>query len=88
VGCVVFKISRLTFDGAGQAGTALLYGPAFSTYNETSDLTFRDATYGLVFGGPQTAGQAENAVLRCQFLRCGTGIQTVNWNSMDTWICR
>jgi hypothetical protein len=80
------KISRLTFDGQGRAGTALFYGPAFSTYNETSDLVFRDATNGLVFGGPQTAGQAENAVLRCQFLRCGTGIQTVNWNSMDIWV--
>ncbi len=80
------KISRLTFDGASRAGTALLYGKAFSTYNETSDLIFRDATNGLVFGGPETAGQAENAVLRCQFLRCGTGIQTVNWNSMDIWV--
>ncbi|MDH7503764.1 MAG: glycosyl hydrolase family 28-related protein [Verrucomicrobiota bacterium] len=80
------KISRLTFDGAGRAGTALLYGPAFSTYNETSDIVFRDATNGLVFGGPQTAGQAENAVLRCQFVRCGTGVQTVNWNSMDIWV--
>ncbi|MGE5297480.1 MAG: glycosyl hydrolase family 28-related protein [Solirubrobacterales bacterium] len=80
------KISRLTFDGAGRAGSALVYGPAFSTYNETSDLIFRDAANGLVFGGPQTAGQAENAVLRCQFLGCGTGIQTVNWNSMDIWV--
>jgi hypothetical protein len=80
------RISRLTFDGAGRADTALSYGPAFSTYNETSDLIFRDATNGLVFGGPNTQGQAENAVLRCQFLRCGTGIQTVNWNSMDIWV--
>lgn len=80
------KISRLTFDGAGRAGTALFYGPAFSTYNETSDLIFRDATHGLVFGGPQTAGQAENAVLRCTFLRCQTGLQTENWNSMDIWV--
>lgn len=84
------KISRLTLDGAGRAGTALLYGPAFSTYNETSDLVFRDAKAGLVFGGPGTNGQAENAVLRCQFHRCETGVQTVNWNSMDIWIwdCR
>ena len=84
------KISRLTFDGQRSADTALAYGPAFSTYNETSDLIFRDATNGLVFGGPQTQGQAENAVLRCQFLRCGTGLQTVNWNSMDIWVwyCR
>ncbi len=80
------KISRMAFDGAGRAGTALLYGPAFSTYNETSDLLFRDATNGLVLGGPQTAGQAENAVLRCQFLGCETGVQTVNWNSMDIWV--
>lgn len=80
------KIARLTFDGARRAGTALLYGPAFSTYNETSDLIFRDVTSGLVFGGPKTDGQAENAVLRCQFLRCETGIQTVNWNSMDIWV--
>lgn len=35
------KISRLTFDGSSRAGTGLLYGPAFSTYNETSDLMFR-----------------------------------------------
>jgi hypothetical protein len=84
------RISRLTFDGAGRADTALFYGPAFSTYNETSDLIFRDVTHGLVFGGPDTAGQAENAVLRCQFLRCETGVQTVNWNSMDIWVwhCR
>ncbi len=80
------KISRLMFDGAGKASVALRYGPAFSTYNETSDLIFRDTTNALVFGGPDTAGQAENAVLRCQFLRCETGIQTVNFNSMDIWV--
>src|SRR5438067_2051795 len=80
------KISRLTLDGAGRAGAALLYGPAFSTYNETSDIVFKDATSGLIFGEPQTEGQAENEVLRCQFLRCQTGLQTVNWNSMDVWV--
>ena len=80
------KISRLAFEGRGKAGTALLYGPAFSTYNETSDLIFRDATNGLVFGAPKFNGQAENSVLRCQFVRCGTGIQTVGWNSMDIWV--
>ena len=80
------KISRLTFDGASVADVALLYGPAFSTYNETSDLIFRDVKNGLVFGGPKTNGQAENEVMRCQFLRCETGVQTVNWNSMDIWV--
>ena len=64
------KISRLTFNGRGQAGTGLRYGPAFSTYNETSDLTFRDMKNGLVFGGEKTNGQAENEVLRCQFVNC------------------
>ena len=80
------KISRLTFDGASRAAAGLRYGPAFSTYNETSDITFRDMKAGLVFGGPKTNGQAENEVLRCRFLRCDTGIRTVNWNSMDIWV--
>lgn len=84
------KISRLGFDGAKKAGAGLIYGPAFSTYNETSDLIFRDMKSGLVFGGPETQGQAENEVLRCQFIRCEKGVQTVNWNSMDIWVwyCR
>jgi hypothetical protein len=84
------KISRLTFDGKGQAGTGLLYGPSFSTYNETSDLVFRNTGNGLVFGGEKTNGQAENEVLRCRFVNCETGVQTVNWNSMDIWVwyCR
>jgi len=84
------KISRLGFDGGKRAGIGLLYGPAFSTYNETSDLIFRDLAAGLVLGGPKTQGQAENEVLRCQFIRCERGVQTVNWNSMDIWMwyCR
>ncbi len=84
------KLSRLTFDGMSRAGTCVRYGPRFSTYNETSDLVCRDATNGIVFGWPESAGQAENEVLRCQFFRCDVGIQTVNWNSMDIWVwyCR
>lgn len=84
------KISRLTFDGRGRAGVALQYGPAFSTYNETSYLTFRDVKTGLLFGGPETNGQAENEVLGCRFIRCENGLMTVNWNSMDIWVwyCR
>jgi hypothetical protein len=84
------KFSRLTLDGAGRAGVCLQYGPSFSTYNETSDVVFRGAKNGMGFGTPESAGQAENAVLRCQFLNCEVGIQTVNWNSMDIWVwhCR
>jgi hypothetical protein len=41
------KLSRLTLDGAGKAKICLAYGDAFSTYNETSDMVFQDAKYGM-----------------------------------------
>jgi hypothetical protein len=80
------KISRLAIDGARRAHIALHYGPAFSTYNETSDLTLRDADIGILFGGGDSQGQAENEVLRCRFLRCASGVATANFNSMDIWV--
>jgi hypothetical protein len=80
------KISRLTLDGAGRAGVALAYGPSFSTYNETSDMIFKYADIGLQMGTADQ-GQAENVVLRCQFVRCkNAGLTTVNFNSMDIWV--
>ena len=80
------KISRLTLDGAGKAKIALGYGDGFSTYNETSDMVFKDVALGI-FLGMGTAGQAENAVLRCKFLRCSeAGVCTTNFNSMDIWV--
>jgi hypothetical protein len=85
------KISRLTIDGAGRAHAGLVYGPTFSTYNETSDMVFRNLTIGLMFGGMHTEGQAENEVLRCRFIHCSdSGLQTLNFNSMDVWVwyCR
>jgi len=80
------RISRLTLDGRGKAAAALAYGPAFSTYNETSDMVFRDVVNGMVMGaGPN--GQAENEVLRCTFQRCSNaGLLTTNFNSMDIWV--
>ncbi len=79
------KISRLTLDGQGRAAVGLGYGPAFSTYNETSDMVFRDLKTGLVMGITDI-GQAENAVLRCSFLRCSErGIVTTNFNALDIW---
>lgn len=79
------KFSRLTLDGAGTAGTCLGYGPAFSTYNETSDCVFQDAAVGMQMATGAN-GQAENMVLRCRFLRCSDkGLTTVNFNSMDIW---
>jgi Pectate lyase superfamily protein len=81
------KISRLTIDGAGRAAVALEYGPHFSTYDETSDMIFRDAGLGLLFGGSHSQGQAENEVLRCQFLHCPkAGLETANFNSRDIWV--
>lgn len=83
-------IRRLTLDGAGKAKICLGYGDAFSTYNETSDMVFRDADYGMWMGTGK-AGQAENAVLRCRFLRCAqAGLHTNGFNSMDIWVwyCR
>jgi hypothetical protein len=83
------RISRLTLDGRHKAATALVYGDHFSTYNETSDMVFQDVERGLLLGVGQ--GQAENAVLRCTFLRCSdAGIRTASFNSMDIWVwhCR
>ena len=60
------KISRLTLDGAGKAKIALGYGDTFSTYNETSDMVFKDVVNGLWFG-MGASSEAENSVLRCKF---------------------
>ncbi len=84
------RISRLALDGAGKAGVALAYGGGFSTYNETSDMVFRDAGDGMLMATGDN-GQAENAVLRCAFLRCsGAGLRCNNFNSLDVWVwyCR
>ncbi len=86
------EVSRLTIDGAGRAGIAFLYnGERFSTYNETADMVFKDAAVGLQLGGSGgdsggDYGQAENMVLRCQFLNCGFGLRTMSYNSLDIWV--
>ncbi len=82
------RISRLTIDGSGRASMALLFnGEKFSTYNETSDMVFKDSAVGLQLGGKGgDFGQAENMILRCRFLNCGIGLRTVNFNSLDIWV--
>lgn len=80
------RLSRLTLDGNGRAGAAVYQGPHFSTYNEISDMVFRDSAAGILFGDPDSEGQAESSVLRCRFDRCQTGVRTANWNSMDVWV--
>ncbi len=83
------RVGRLTFDGRGKALTALRHGPPFVTYNEFSDMIFRDVGFGIEAGVKD--GIAETTVWRCQFLRCTkAGISIQNFNSLDwfIWDCR
>jgi hypothetical protein len=81
------SIRRLTFDGAGRARTAVLCGPNFVTYNEFTDIVFRDLAFGIEAGRMDTQGVAETVVARCKFYRCSqAGISIQNWNSLDWFI--
>ena len=51
-----------------------------------SDCAFRDPPIALQAGDGTTQGQAEVAVRRCVFERCGIGISIQNWNSLDWYI--
>ena len=79
------SLSRLTFDGAGKAKTAVQHGPSFATANECTDCVFKDVQFGIEAG--QRDGIAETAVLRCRFYRCAkAGISIQNFNSLDWYI--
>jgi len=81
------RMCRLSFDGAGRAKTAILCGPRFATYNEFTDMIFRDVGFGIEAGRHGTQGIAETVVARCQFINCSTaGISIQNWNSLDWFI--
>lgn len=83
------RVGRLTFDGSGKALTAIRHGPAFTTYNEFSDMIFRDVGFGIEAG--MKDGIAETTVWRSQFLRCTkAGVSIQNFNSLDwfLWDCR
>jgi hypothetical protein len=81
------KISRLTFDGAGKAKTAIAHEGPFSTHNEFSDMVFKDLSFGIEAGTPNGGGNAETAVERCRFVRCAlAGISIQNFNSLDWFI--
>ncbi len=83
------KVSRFTFDGGGTAGTGLMRWNNFSTYCELSDLWFKDIKGSGICLGSATndhEGQAEHAIERCRFTRCGTGILTADWNTMDIYV--
>ncbi len=83
------RVGRLTFDGRGKALTAIRHGPPFVTYNEFSDMIFRDVGFGIEAG--MKDGIAETTVWRSQFLRCTkAGVSIQNFNSLDwfIWDCR
>jgi hypothetical protein len=79
------RMGRITFNGAGKAGTAVQHGKPFVTANEFADMVFRDVGFGIEAG--MQAGIAETAVLRCRFVRCSkAGLSIQNFNSLDWWV--
>ena len=81
------KMSRFTLDGAGKGKIGLQRDGGFSTYCEISDVYFKDLQGGIAFAGSTNeGGQAETLVIRCRFTRCGTGVATGNFNSLDIWV--
>ena len=71
---------------AAKPMAGIWFGPKFSTANEVSDCTFRDLPIALQAGDGTTQGQAEVALRRCVFERCGIGVSIQNWNSLDWWV--
>jgi len=93
-GCAMFnlqgwylRVSRLTFEGNNNAYRGIFKTGTFSTHCEFSDLVFKDFknAIGLDFSAPND-GQAENAIIRCKFIGCESGIASCNWNSLDQWV--
>jgi len=79
------SVSRLTFDGAGKAKTAIEHGEKFTTANELAALIIKDVQFGIEAGIKD--GIAETAVLRCRFYRCAkAAISIQNFNSLDWYI--
>lgn len=81
------RMSRLTFEGNNNAYRGVFKTGTFSTHCEFSDMVFKDFNkgIGLDFSAP-SKGQAENAIVRCSFINCSSGIASCNWNSLDQWV--
>jgi hypothetical protein len=81
------RISRLTFEGNNNAYRGIFKTGTFSTHCEFSDIVFKDfnAGIGLDFSAP-VDGQAEDAIIRCSFINCESGIASCDWNSLDQWV--
>ncbi len=89
------KLSRLTFDGIGQAGLGVHNSlTGFTSGNELSDLVFKDMAVGIragelpgVVGNSYGAVASETAMVRLSFLRMSdTGIRLASQNTLDQYI--
>jgi hypothetical protein len=88
------KIGRITFDGAGKAGT-LWYGDSGNVEGTSArgtqlmffDDVFQNAGKGLIQGRTGSSSQdSEWTVLRCQFLNDSqAGASIESWNAGDFW---
>lgn len=89
-------VRRLTFDGAGQALSAIdvrhsperyYYGHC-STGNEFTDLVLRGVKYGFRGGNPDFQFMdSEQLIERCHFLGCAeAAIRLDSFNSLDWWV--
>jgi uncharacterized protein (TIGR03437 family) len=86
--------SRLTWDGAGKAKTAVNHGwdgktGLAATGLEHSDSIFQDVQFGIRAGTykPGEYQDAEASVVRVRFLRCSQAcISIESWNALDWWI--
>jgi hypothetical protein len=81
------KISRLGFEGAGKAKTAIAHGHYYSSHNEFSDMVFSDLSFGIETADATGQGNAESVVERCRFDRCKlAGLSIENLNSLDWFV--
>jgi hypothetical protein len=88
------KVGRITFDGAGKAGT-LWYGDSGNVEGTSQrgtqlmffDDVFQNAGKGLIQGMTGSSSQdSEWVVLRCQFLNDSqAGASLESWNAGDFW---
>ena len=90
------RTSRLTFDGKGKALDGIFHGRSYSTFDEWSELVFKDFRgCGMAFSWDSQAssttfkGADAQHIMRCSFIRCATGLTFVDWNDMDDnlWYC-
>lgn len=84
------RFGGLIFNGENKAAIAVDQSwdgqvSNFDTGNEYADITFKDVDIGIQ-AGALGHGAAESSILRCEFIRCGIGLITKNFNALDWFI--